>query len=282
MRYNYTKSLIKKMKHLYVDKLLSTQSIGKILNMSESSVRKKLHDIGVVLRSKFQFSKKYYIDETFFETINTEEKAYFLGWMYSDGCVYSNKKGHMFHLTLNKKDISVLESFKKILKTNTPIHKMKNRDTYGFFVWSKKMYFDLINLGCVPRKSLILKFPTLEQVPENLMRHFIRGYFDGDGSVTFNKKNYRMEAKIISSSQFCRDYELFLTKKLKITQFYHGKIYYSKVAKLPYYSIGMGSFNNIKILYDYLYKNCKFFLKRKKDVFDRYFLYKSNIQTYDK
>jgi len=45
------------------------------------------------------------------------------------------------------------------------------------------MYNDLLNLGIVPRKSKILRFPTKEQIPENLIQHYIRGYLDGDGSV---------------------------------------------------------------------------------------------------
>lgn len=277
MRHDYTKEKIDKIRYLYEEKLLSTIDIGKIIGMGEWSVRRVLHKIGVKVRSKFAFSKKYSIDESFFEKIDTEVKAYFLGWMYSDGCVYSSKKGYMFHLTLNKKDMSVLRLFRRVLKTKTPIHKCKNKNTYGFYVWSKKMYFDLINLGCVPRKSLILQFPPKNLIPEDLMRHFIRGYFDGDGSICFSRKRMRAEARIVSSLKFCQEFEQLLIKSLEITKFYHHKIVYSKVDKLPYCSIGMGSCDNIKKFYDYMYKNCKFSLKRKKYIFEKYLAYMGMI-----
>lgn len=48
------------------------------------------------------------------------------------------------------------------------------------------MFGDLSKHGCVPNKSLILKFPTT--LPNELVNDFIRGYFDGDGSVYINNK----------------------------------------------------------------------------------------------
>lgn len=54
---------------------------------------------------------------------------------------------------------------------------------YRLACYSKKSYTDLINKGCGINKSLILKFPDETQVPQNLISHFIRGYFDGDGCV---------------------------------------------------------------------------------------------------
>jgi len=59
---------------------------------------------------------------------------------------------------------------------------------------------DLIALGCIPRKSLLLKFPTSNQVPEHLIRHFIRGYFDGDGHFTNTEKCF--EAGYIGTEDF--------------------------------------------------------------------------------
>ena len=58
------------------------------------------------------------------------------------------------------------------------------------------MYNDLIKQGCVPRKSLILTFPNTNQVPENLINHFIRGYFDGDGSISYGiRERYSVRKK---------------------------------------------------------------------------------------
>ena len=57
---------------------------------------------------------------------------------------------------------------------------------------SQKTVNDLKKLGCVEKKSSILTFPTSQQVPNNLIYHFIRGYFDGDGSICITDKNYHI------------------------------------------------------------------------------------------
>ena len=58
------------------------------------------------------------------------------------------------------------------------------------------MFNDLIKQGCVPNKSLILTFPNKHQVPKNLINHFIRGYFDGDGSISYGiQERYSVRKK---------------------------------------------------------------------------------------
>lgn len=71
------------------------------------------------------------------------------------------------------------------------------------------MVNDLEKLGCVSNKSLILKFPTKEQVPENLTSHFLRGYFDGDGSVFLSENsNGRTDVKYSRINvQLCGTFE---------------------------------------------------------------------------
>lgn len=71
------------------------------------------------------------------------------------------------------------------------IQKTNGKKKYSLQITSNILSNALSNLGAVPNKSLILKFPTFKQVPEKLMPHFIRGYFDGDGSV-WNGKRKKM------------------------------------------------------------------------------------------
>ena len=114
-----------------------------------------------------------------FEKIDTEEKAYWLGFLYADGCVGS--KEDKVELSLSEKDLHHIEKFKEFMNINNKICYREKTKAYRFSFRSQKCKFDLIRQGCFPKKSLILKFPTEEQVPKNLMKHFIRGYFDGDG-----------------------------------------------------------------------------------------------------
>ena len=115
----------------------------------------------------------------FFEKIDTEEKAYWLGFLYADGFVSSNED--KIELGLAEKDLHHIEKFKQALNLSNKISYRESSKSYRISFRSQSCKADLIKQGCVPKKSLILKFPTEEQVPFYLLRHFIRGYFDGDG-----------------------------------------------------------------------------------------------------
>lgn len=78
------------------------------------------------------------------------------------------------------------------MKISNKISYREKTKSYRISFRSDKCKQDLINKGCIPRKSLLLNFPTYNQVPQNLMRHFIRGYFDGDGWFTNTEKCFQI------------------------------------------------------------------------------------------
>lgn len=160
-----------------------------------------IRDINIFLDYKNLIfnSKKYNLDENYFEVINTPNKAYWLGFLYADGCVLvrekNNKKSYILEISLNEDDITHLEKFKMCLKSNSPIKYKTIKEKYKscrLAICNKKICEDLIKLGCTPRKSLTLTFPSEEQVPKELIPHFIRGYLDGDGCVFNNGKEKRI------------------------------------------------------------------------------------------
>ena len=114
-----------------------------------------------------------------FEKIDSEEKAYWLGFLYADG--YISFSENKIELSLAEKDVHHIEKFRDFLGINNRICYRPSAKAYRLSFRSDKCKQDLINQGCTPRKSLTLKFPTSKQVPHELIRHFIRGYFDGDG-----------------------------------------------------------------------------------------------------
>lgn len=256
---------------------LPAQAVAAKHGIGEWSVRRILTKMGVPIRPRWTASRKYQLDETFFSAIDTEEKAYWLGFLYADGAVYSSKKGYMFHLTLSNDDLDRVEAFRASLKTEIPIFHFKEKNQSGLFVWSKQIYHDLVRLGCGPRKSLTLEWPRNDQVPPHLLRHFVRGFFDGDGSISFSRKNGRVEVRIVSSLSFCQSYDRFLQTIIGDETRYHGVITLSKVENLPYSTIGIGTFKAVTAMYTYLYEGATICLHRKKAVFEEYFAYKKEI-----
>jgi hypothetical protein len=124
-----------------------------------------------------------YCDETYFETINTEAKAYWLGFLYADAGI-STTPQHALYLGLSVQDKEHVEAFKKALSTNFNIGFYDYKTPMAVLrVSNTKIVNDLIRLGCVPKKTFILEPPN-NHIPQELWRHFVRGYLDGDGCVS--------------------------------------------------------------------------------------------------
>lgn len=205
--------------NLYVNKNISVRNISKQLKISDKLIANILINNKVKKYLSEDFYRKYQVNENYFSIIDTPDKAYFLGWMFSDGCI-SSKLG-FFHLTIHSRDIKLQELFKSYIKSEHPITKRKDAECNVFRVCSHKMVNDLYKLGCVDRKSLILNFPTFEQVPRYLMCHFIRGYFEGDGCINTSINKYdkylNFRLSIMSSILFIDKLVHFLENELNIS-----------------------------------------------------------------
>jgi DNA-binding transcriptional regulator WhiA len=139
---------------------------------------------------------------TNFEVIDSEEKAYWLGFLYADGSVGSAED--KIELGLAEKDLKHIEKFRDFMGISNKISYREATKSYRMSFRSAKCKQDLIDKGCVPKKSLILNFPTESQVPKTLIRHFIRGYFDGDGWFTNTESCFQIG--IIGTENFIKGF----------------------------------------------------------------------------
>lgn len=138
----------------------------------------------------------YYYDETYFSNINTPEKAYWLGFIAADGNLY-RREGHqgLISISINKRDIELLENFKKELNTSKPINiiqdkRRKNTVMATLQIISDKIFNDLLQKGIGIRKTFDLDLSYIfEKIPINFYSDFILGYFDGDGSIYIPNDN---------------------------------------------------------------------------------------------
>lgn len=196
-------------------------------------------------------SNKYNVDENYFSEINTPNKAYRLGFLYADGCVLEQRNKHILEISLNSEDKTHLEKFKMCLKSNAPIKDKTIKEKYHacrITICNDQICKDLIKLGCVPRKSLILKFPTEEQVPSEFISHFIRGYFDGDGCIYNNKELKKSSVSFVGTKDFLTGIQKIVHKELGLSE-----TTISQRAGKSYVCDWCG-YPNIKTWFDYLYK----------------------------
>lgn len=174
---------------------MSLREIEKEFKVLRATVSKFLEEQNIK-KIKGNHYRKYFHDFDFFENIDTEEKAYWLGFMFADGYIvnHENRYGEdSFGLTLAEDSLDSIEKFKKSLHATNPIlydnSKSIGQSLAKIVLTSQKTVNDLIDKGCVKQKSLVLQPP--KKVPEKLLSHFIRGFFDGDGSLTkYNYNNY--------------------------------------------------------------------------------------------
>lgn len=230
----------------------SSEEIAKFIELDPSTVCRILKRNGIDLKGAGHFNRKYEIDEYFFEKIDTEEKAYVLGFLYADGCVSS--RGNSFRFILHSKDIDILEKIRDLIFINKDKEINKDTKYISLEVFSEKIKQDLISHGCVPAKTF--KLTKLPELPKELYRHFLRGFFDGDGSLRVNYESENVRATFTGYIKFLKSIKEFLIKKIDV-YFYEIDILENVI------DLRLVRIDQTKRFLDYLYKDSKIYLDRK-------------------
>ena len=229
---------------------------------SESTLKKYFNIYGYKITHKCKLVKE--LNHNFFKIIDTEEKAYLLGFFAADGTI--NKTGNGMAVLIQKDDVEILDYYKKAFNSQKdyyhyPAKKETHKDRLKIVINSKINKQNLINLGFPCRKTYNLFSLPNKIMKESLWPHFIRGYFDGDGSIILPTKNSRNTVfKITSTNKefllFC--YNIF--EKLGCTN-----INIEERDNNAAFNLIVKNRNYILLIKEYLYKNSNFYLKRKKD-----------------
>ena len=287
---NFSEEDDKKIEQLY-NEGKSTREIGKIMNTSGTTISKHLQKMGVKIKDLHKSRQIYSFNENYFKTIDDEHKAYWLGFIAADGCVLEptyqvskrtgkiiRKEQGALQIGLQEKDKAHLEKFQKDIKDTHKINFSKKRKAYDIKILSNIICMDLQQYNIVPRKSLVLEFP--DNIREDLLRHFIRGYFDGDGSIAFckNKKGVisigSIQVSIIGTVMFLNTLNNILEDELQFKE----KVVdlgnrYKPVTKTIFFS----SIDHTKKFLDFIYKDSTIYLDRK---YERYLIFNKKYEEY--
>jgi hypothetical protein len=205
---------------------------------------------------------RYKFNEDYFETIDTEDKAYFLGFIVADGNINKNNNS----VRIIQKETNILYEFKKFVSFDGPIFTRKDGKISYITISSHKMKNDLDKLGISSNKTMLVKYPD---IPKKLQNHFIRGVFDGDGCISLrtDKRDTKQRGQfnICSGSyDFIKEYYDKMVEYCNLSG--RNKI---RCPKGTYYVVDWGGLSDIENIYDFLYKDANVFLKRKKETFDK-------------
>lgn len=180
--------VVKNWYKLHIENKMSHTEIARQYKVHRETVRRNFKRFNL---TSYNYHNMIKHNKDKFSEVKTEEDAYWLGFIYADGYVSDNND---FEVSLKVSDIKHLEKLKNYLGLKLDI---KQDDYRCRLVYRNKTLVDnLKKLGVEPRKSLMLKFPT--DINKKLIKHFIRGYFDGDGCVgIYDKKRKTMTSKIV-------------------------------------------------------------------------------------
>lgn len=249
----WTQKQIEYLKNNY--KSSSYKEIAKVIHKTEGSIRAKCFDLGIVKNNRWSDEEKLFLQSNYkyktnkelanqfnrteasiaiqlkklgckreliqynrlyFKDIDTEEKAYWLGFIYADGWVSCDDENRgCLGIELQRVDFEHLKKFNKSLNGNievkyrmSSVSHIDGREISSFPMCYIKLYSyeivnDLFRHGVRPRKTYDMNFPN--SVSDTLLRHFIRGYFDGNGCVT--NTTHKNGKKYIKCDFSCHSFE---------------------------------------------------------------------------
>ena len=231
----------------------------KEYGISDRHYQKIIIENGGQIKNKVQ---KYSFNENYFENIDTEDKAYFLGLIVADGCISEKSNS----IKIIQKEHDILFDFIKYIKFDGNIFTSKSRNISTVTITSPKTKSDLNRLGIHSNKTMVIKYPN---IPENLQNHFMRGLFDGDGCISLRidkrDNSQRGQVNICSGSyDFIKEYYSRLVMYCNLSG--RNKI---RCPKGTYYVVDWGGLSDVENIYRFLYKDANVFLKRKKETFDK-------------
>ena len=256
---------------LYQNKNMSTVKIGKKYGCSHKKIAKVLESYNIPRTGISR--RKYRINENFFDKIDNQDKAYILGFLYADGCNYKPKQ--TVSMSLQEEDFDILEKIRVCMGNEHPLEYIdySNKHDFGYtyknqyrmLIFSKHMCDSLDNIGMTPNKSLTLEFPMIDK---ELYRHFIRGYFDGDGSVYqsfVNENNKPVTLTITSTLLFLEKIKQIISDELGIYAGIYDASNHNGITKVLSMSTEASN-----IFLDWLYLDANLYMQRK---YDRYMKY---------
>lgn len=254
--------------------ILSYREMSQKLNRTYSSIENKARRLGLKKKSK------YYYNSDFFEVIDSEEKAYWLGFIYADGYVNVQDNRHFeLGIELQYSDNNHLKKFNKSLNGNV---KIKDRYRNGSFEYNKNKIFhfcnirfynqkivnDLSKYGIVNSKTYV-KQHISDLIPKHLLQHFIRGFFDGDGAVYLDIRKCVAFNITNANNLILEDIRQFLYNNYDI------KSYISceedkQGSTVPIYQLNFKGMYNAYKFGQFLYNDVTIYLDRKYLLYQRY------------
>ena len=239
---------------------MSIQTVAEVFDFCAQKIAQLLHDEGIPLYTREQMFSPYFRTD-YFENIDTPLKAYFLGFLFADGCVYTDGATPRLCFSLKEEDNYVLYTLKEELNTESDVSFSFRDNMCTLSITSEKLCSDLMCHGMTPHKETRTQ-PI--NIPEELTSHFIRGYFDGDGCICLRKSHDILHKRAVVS--FAGKFELLSYIRDVLTKV--GISYKQVLEESKTYCVRWSAQKDVLIFANYIYSGDNIFaLKRKTQIF---------------
>lgn len=237
----------------------SSLQLAMAFSCSDWTIRSCLSRNGVDRRSKTAHSRKYTCNFCFFQSVDTQTKAYWLGFLLADGCVF----GRRLQLTLKLDDIDHLKKFLSDFDATYPVRMYPERNIAEVVIVHAQLIKDLAKYGVIPRKTYNMKWPSVQP---NLLRHMIRGYVDGDGGF------YHVDNGFAGGDdRFSATGHIDFIEKMQQTLICECNLSKTKYVYLPNTTFVRVSYSGrlqLQRIFTYLYQDATVYMDRKRNLIE--------------
>ena len=250
-------------------------AISKDYHVTSGKIPEIIKEFGYIPRDRSTSKRQYSIDESFFDQIDDQNKAYILGLLIADGSRSSNS--YAITISLQEQDVDILIRINECLKNKRPLKynelSKKNpnhSNQYRLVFNSVHMCKELEKYGIVPRKDFATFFP--KYIAEDLYRHVIRGIMDGDGSISSTecRCNITGNRKLL---EFIQNH-LETALGIHVSMFVPHK---DKNQNIETRCIQIAGRRQVKKYLDYLYTDANLFIDRKYQLYQQIYCCESSI-----
>ena len=248
----------------YQSSKISMEELGNIFGLGICCIQRILKENNIERLKSYDFIRKYELDENYFSEIDSENKAYILGFFYADGNVGSSN--YKVQIQLQEDDVEILNKMKEEFQLNRPLEYIKppkkypnRKPQYRLVIENKTFYNNIVKHGVIPRKSYLATFPY--HIDKKYYKAFIRGVYDGDGCFTNEHISFTGTYELINAIGDIIDQELGIKKHIYVAQ-------NSKTIDKNTRVLMFGGNNQVKKFLSWLYNDAQMYLKRK---YDKYY-----------
>jgi len=235
--------------------------LSSLHQVSSSAIYSHLQKMGILRRPLTEAKRRYSFNERYFQSLSSPEVCYWLGFLFADGSM--SEVSNALRINLKASDASHLQCFLSDLEATSHHVKYKivsGHKVAGIAVTSKYLRQDLASWGMtMPKKER-----QLPQIPQRFVHHFVRGYFDGDGSISVNRteKGELWKASIVAISHIMLEQIAEALSEAHIP----CSIYHPTNTNLWYLAVGR---NQVKRFGQWLYADASRSMARKRVRFEQ-------------